>query len=94
MRTVLFAALPGRRRLLPKAANVHPGRLALGLRAKVIASGVRVHERTRVEKLGRDGTARTAAGHTAARRPSSPSTAPPPRSPGSASRTGSGRATW
>ena len=50
--------------LLPTAANVHPGRLALGLRAKVIASGVRVHERTRVEKLGRDGTVRTAAGHT------------------------------
>jgi len=50
--------------LLPTAANVHPGRLALGLRARVITSGVRLHERTRVEKLGRDGNVRTAAGHT------------------------------
>lgn len=50
--------------LLQTAANVHPGRLALGLRAKVIASGVRLHERTRVDRLDQDGMARAASGHT------------------------------
>jgi glycine/D-amino acid oxidase-like deaminating enzyme len=50
--------------LLPTAATVHPGRLALGLREKVIASGVRLHERTRVDRLSDDATARTGDGHT------------------------------
>ena len=34
--------------LLPTAANVQPARLSLGLRAKVIEAGVRLHERTPV----------------------------------------------
>ena len=37
--------------LLPTAANVQPALLALGLRAKVIEAGVRLHERTPVRKL-------------------------------------------
>ena len=40
--------------LLPTAANVQPARLALGLRAKVIEAGVRLHERTRGQKLSAD----------------------------------------
>ena len=50
--------------LLPTAANVHPARLALGLRRKVIERGVRVHERTRVTRVGPDATVRTDTGHT------------------------------
>ena len=50
--------------LLRTAANVQPARLALGLRDKVLARGVRLHERTRVERIDRDGTVRTAGGHT------------------------------
>ena len=44
------------------AANVQPARLALGLRERVIAAGVRVHEHTSVERIARDGVAETAAG--------------------------------
>jgi glycine/D-amino acid oxidase-like deaminating enzyme len=36
-------------------ATVHPARLALGLRAKLLERGVRIHERTEVTRLGRDG---------------------------------------
>ena len=50
--------------LLKTAANVHPARLSLGLRRKVIASGVRLHERTRVARVGRDATVRTISGQT------------------------------
>ena len=50
--------------LLATAANVHPARLSLGLRAKVIDCGVRLFERTRVRSVGRDGAVRTTAGHT------------------------------
>ncbi len=39
------------------SATVHPARLALGLRAKVVAAGVRLHEHTPVRRLGRDATA-------------------------------------
>jgi glycine/D-amino acid oxidase-like deaminating enzyme len=36
-------------------ATVHPARLALGLRARLIDRGVRIHERTAVTRLHRDG---------------------------------------
>jgi len=52
---------------LMRAANVHPARLSLGLRARVLGAGVRVHERTRVRRLGRDGTADTDGGRIRAR---------------------------
>ena len=48
--------------LLPTAANVQPALLALGLRARVIEAGVRLHERTAVRKLSSDGTASTREG--------------------------------
>jgi glycine/D-amino acid oxidase-like deaminating enzyme len=48
--------------LLRAAANVQPARLALGLRAKAIQAGVRLHERTSVQRLSRDGTAVTPGG--------------------------------
>jgi glycine/D-amino acid oxidase-like deaminating enzyme len=48
--------------LLPTAANVQPGLLALGLRAKVIEAGVRLHERTPVQRLARDASAVTREG--------------------------------
>ncbi len=48
--------------LIRTSATVHPARLALGLRKKAIEAGVRVHERTRVRKLGHDGTAVTRSG--------------------------------
>jgi glycine/D-amino acid oxidase-like deaminating enzyme len=48
--------------LLNVAANVHPARLSLGLREKVIARGVRVFERTPVTRIARDGVATTATG--------------------------------
>jgi glycine/D-amino acid oxidase-like deaminating enzyme len=47
---------------LPTAANVQPARLSLGLRANVIASGVRLHERTPVTSLSREAVAVTAGG--------------------------------
>ncbi|HZO50023.1 MAG TPA: FAD-dependent oxidoreductase [Gaiellaceae bacterium] len=48
--------------LLRVAATVHPARLALGLRRRLLERGVRVHERTRVRRLGRDAVAETDAG--------------------------------
>jgi glycine/D-amino acid oxidase-like deaminating enzyme len=43
-------------------ATVHPARLALGLRAKLVERGVRIHERTAVTRLGRDGGVETRTG--------------------------------
>ena len=43
-------------------ATVHPARLALGLRAKLLERGVRIHERTEVTGLDRDGSVTTRAG--------------------------------
>ncbi|HEU5278129.1 MAG TPA: FAD-dependent oxidoreductase, partial [Gaiellaceae bacterium] len=48
--------------ILRTSATVHPARLALGLRAKVLAAGVRLHERTEVRRLSGDGTATTSSG--------------------------------
>ena len=48
--------------LLRVAANVQPARLSLGLRAKVVEAGVRLHERTPVQSLSRDAVAETASG--------------------------------
>jgi glycine/D-amino acid oxidase-like deaminating enzyme len=48
--------------LLPTAANVQPALLSLGLRAKVIEAGVRLHERTAVRKLSADASASTREG--------------------------------
>ncbi len=45
--------------MLRTSATVQPARLALGLRAKVIDAGVRLHERTPVGRLRRDGCATT-----------------------------------
>jgi glycine/D-amino acid oxidase-like deaminating enzyme len=42
--------------LLQTAATIHPARLALGLRERVIAAGIRLHERTRVDRLTQEGT--------------------------------------
>jgi len=53
--------------LLRVAANVQPARLSLGLRAKVIEAGVRLHERTPVQALSRDAVAETAGGTVRAR---------------------------
>jgi glycine/D-amino acid oxidase-like deaminating enzyme len=43
-------------------ATVQPARLALGLRAKLLERGVRIHERTEVTRLHRDGRVETRAG--------------------------------
>jgi glycine/D-amino acid oxidase-like deaminating enzyme len=43
-------------------ATVHPARLALGLRAKLLERGVRIHERTEVTGLDRDGSVTTRTG--------------------------------
>ena len=43
-------------------ATVHPARLALGLRAKLLERGVRIHERTAVTRLDRRGSVETRAG--------------------------------
>jgi glycine/D-amino acid oxidase-like deaminating enzyme len=43
-------------------ATVHPARLALGLRGRLLESGARIHERTEVVRLGRDGGIETRAG--------------------------------
>jgi glycine/D-amino acid oxidase-like deaminating enzyme len=53
--------------LLHTAANVQPARLSLGLRAKVIQAGVRLHERTPVRALSRDAVATTPDGTVRAR---------------------------
>jgi glycine/D-amino acid oxidase-like deaminating enzyme len=43
-------------------ATVHPARLALGLRAKLLERGVRIRERTEATRVGRDGGVETRAG--------------------------------
>ena len=43
-------------------ATVHPARLALGLRSQLLESGVRIHERTEVTGLDRDGSVTTRTG--------------------------------
>ena len=43
-------------------ATVQPARLALGLRARLLERGVRIHERTEVTSLGREGVAETRVG--------------------------------
>ena len=43
-------------------ATVHPARLALGLRARLLERGVRIHERTEVTRLHRDGGVETQTG--------------------------------
>jgi glycine/D-amino acid oxidase-like deaminating enzyme len=43
-------------------ATVHPARLALGLRSKLLERGVRIHERTEVARLARDGSVETRTG--------------------------------
>jgi glycine/D-amino acid oxidase-like deaminating enzyme len=43
-------------------ATVQPARLALGLRAKLLERGVRIHERTEVTRLHRDGEVETRTG--------------------------------
>ena len=43
-------------------ATVHPARLALGLRARLLERGVRIHERSEVTRLERDGSVETRAG--------------------------------
>ncbi len=48
--------------LLRTAANVQPARLSLGLRAQVLAAGVRLYERTAVRRLSPDAFAQTPAG--------------------------------
>jgi glycine/D-amino acid oxidase-like deaminating enzyme len=48
--------------LLRTAAAVQPARLSLGLRARVLAAGVRLHEHTPVRRLSRDATATTSEG--------------------------------
>jgi glycine/D-amino acid oxidase-like deaminating enzyme len=48
--------------LIRTSATVHPARLVLGLRAKALAAGIRLYERTPVRRLGRDGTATTPSG--------------------------------
>jgi glycine/D-amino acid oxidase-like deaminating enzyme len=40
-------------------ATVHPARLALGLRAKLLERGARIHERTEVTRFERDGSVET-----------------------------------
>ncbi len=48
--------------ILRTSATVHPARLALGLRGKALESGVRLHERTHVRRLGADAVAVTPRG--------------------------------
>jgi glycine/D-amino acid oxidase-like deaminating enzyme len=48
--------------LLRTAANVQPARLSLGLRSQVIDAGVRIHERSPVRRVSRDGAAETESG--------------------------------
>jgi glycine/D-amino acid oxidase-like deaminating enzyme len=43
-------------------ATVHPARLVLGLRGKLLERGVRIHERTEVTQLGQDGSVETRTG--------------------------------
>ena len=48
-------------------ATVHPARLALGLRAKLLERGVRIHERTAATRLERSGAVETRTGRVNAR---------------------------
>ena len=48
-------------------ATVQPARLALGLRERLLARGVRIHERTHVTRLHRDGSVETRSGRIKAR---------------------------
>ena len=48
--------------ILRTSATVHPARLALGLRAKAVEAGIRLHERTPVRRLGADAVAVTPRG--------------------------------
>ena len=43
-------------------ATVQPARLALGLRAKLLERGVRIHERTAAKRLGKDGSVEARSG--------------------------------
>ncbi len=43
-------------------ATVHPARLALGLRARLLERGLRIHERSEVTRLRRDGSVETRTG--------------------------------
>lgn len=43
-------------------ATVHPARLSLGIRDRLLARGVRIHERTEATKVDRDGSVETRAG--------------------------------
>jgi glycine/D-amino acid oxidase-like deaminating enzyme len=43
-------------------ATVHPARLALGIRARLLERGVRIHERTAVTRLDREGSIETRSG--------------------------------
>ena len=53
--------------LWQKSASVQPARLALGLRARLLERGVRIHEHTRVTKLSREAVATTDGGTVLAR---------------------------
>jgi glycine/D-amino acid oxidase-like deaminating enzyme len=48
--------------ILRTSATVHPARLALGLRARALSAGVRLHERTSVRRLSPEAVATTATG--------------------------------
>jgi glycine/D-amino acid oxidase-like deaminating enzyme len=48
--------------ILRTSATVQPARLALGLRQRVVAAGVRLYERTSVQRLSPDGLAATRGG--------------------------------
>jgi glycine/D-amino acid oxidase-like deaminating enzyme len=48
--------------LFAAGATVQPARLALGLRARLLAAGVRIHERSAVTSLSHDAIAETAGG--------------------------------
>jgi glycine/D-amino acid oxidase-like deaminating enzyme len=53
--------------LYETAATVQPARLALGLRARLLELGVKIHERSRVTSLAADAVAETAGGRVRAR---------------------------
>ena len=53
--------------LWQKSASIQPARLALGLRARLLERGVRIHEHARVTKLSREAVATTDGGTVRAR---------------------------
>ena len=53
--------------LWKKSASVQPARLSLGLRARLLERGVRIHEHMRVRRLGRDAVAETESGRVRAK---------------------------